>query len=30
VRGQYAENPSNFRIFGENLGEYGVAREKTL
>jgi hypothetical protein len=28
--GQYSENPNIFRIFGVNLGEYGVGREKTL
>jgi hypothetical protein len=28
--GQYPKNPNIFRIFGEDLGEYGVAREKTL
>jgi len=28
--GKYPENPSIFRIFGVNLGEYGVGREKTL
>jgi hypothetical protein len=27
---RYPENTSVFRIFGKNLGEYGVAREKTL
>jgi hypothetical protein len=28
--GLYPENPNIFRIFGVNLGEYGVGREKTL
>jgi hypothetical protein len=28
--GQYPENLNIFRIFGVNLGEYSVAREKTL
>ena len=28
--GQYPENLNIFRIFGVNLGEYGVGREKTL
>jgi hypothetical protein len=28
--GHYPENPNIFRIFGVNLGEYGVGREKTL
>jgi hypothetical protein len=28
--GQDPENPNIFRIFGVNLGEYGVGREKTL
>jgi hypothetical protein len=28
--GQYPEKPNIFRIFGGNLSEYGVGREKTL